>query len=71
MNKLAITLGDLYRLNEAESIMREVLEKRRQILGDEHPNTNLAMNNLAHTKMCGLLRCSKAIVGEPSCTYTV
>lgn len=28
---------------------KEVLEKRRRILGEEHPDTILAMNNLAAT----------------------
>jgi hypothetical protein len=34
---------------EAAKIKREVLEKRRRILGEEHPDTISAMNNLANT----------------------
>ncbi|OCL01560.1 hypothetical protein AOQ84DRAFT_306480, partial [Glonium stellatum] len=34
---------------DAATIKREVLEKRRHILGDEHPDTIAAMNNLANT----------------------
>nr|CEG03181.1 unnamed protein product [Fusarium pseudograminearum CS3487] len=49
MNNLAITLGDQGKLDEAVSIMKEVLEKMQQILGDEHPATITAMNNLAIT----------------------
>ncbi|KAB5513424.1 hypothetical protein GE09DRAFT_1162365 [Coniochaeta sp. 2T2.1] len=37
MNNLAITLGDMRKLEEAAAMRKEVLEKRQRILGDEHP----------------------------------
>ena len=48
INNLAATLGELGQLDEAAK-MKEVLEKRRRILGGEHPSTISAMNNLANT----------------------
>jgi len=36
-------------LDEAAKMKKEVLEKRRRILGEEHPDTISAMNNLANT----------------------
>ncbi|KAL8907437.1 MAG: hypothetical protein Q9207_001407 [Kuettlingeria erythrocarpa] len=49
MSNLASTLSDQGRLDEAASMKQEVLEKRRRILGDEHPDTITAMKNLANT----------------------
>jgi len=49
MNNLANTLGDQGKLEEAAAMKKEVLEKRRRILGEEHPSTITAMNNLAAT----------------------
>jgi tetratricopeptide (TPR) repeat protein len=49
MNNLANTLGDQGQLNEAATMLKEVLEKMRRILGEEHPDTISAMNNLAFT----------------------
>lgn len=43
------TLGDLGQLDEAAKMQKEVLEKRRRILGEEHPYTISAMSNLANT----------------------
>jgi tetratricopeptide (TPR) repeat protein len=40
---------EIGRWNEAALSQREVLEKRQRILGDEHPGTIMAMNNLAST----------------------
>lgn len=34
---------------DAATMKREVLEKRRRILGDDHPDTIMAMDNLAST----------------------
>ncbi len=34
---------------DAERIQREVLDARRRVLGEEHPNTLTAANNLAHS----------------------
>jgi tetratricopeptide (TPR) repeat protein len=48
-NNLASTFGELGQLNEAATMQREVLEKRRRILSDEHPSTIWAMSNLAST----------------------
>jgi tetratricopeptide (TPR) repeat protein len=49
MSNLANTLGDQGHLEEAAKMYKEVLEKRRRILGDEHPSTISAMSNLANT----------------------
>jgi hypothetical protein len=49
LNNLASTLGDQGQLEEAAKWKKEVLEKRRRILGEEHPDTITAMNNLAST----------------------
>jgi hypothetical protein len=49
MGNLASTLGDQGQLDEAAQIQKEVLEKRRRILGEEHPDTIMAMGNLANT----------------------
>ncbi|KFY03913.1 hypothetical protein V490_00055 [Pseudogymnoascus sp. VKM F-3557] len=49
MHNLTITLGDQGKLNEADGMQQEVLEKRQRILGDEHLDTNFVMNNLAVT----------------------
>jgi pentatricopeptide repeat protein len=35
MNNLVNTLGDQGKLEEAPTMLREVLEKRKRILGDE------------------------------------
>jgi len=43
----ASTLWELGKLDEAASMKREVLEKRRRILRGEHANTISAMGNLA------------------------
>jgi hypothetical protein len=40
---------EIGRWNDAALPQREVLEKRQRILGDEHPDTIAAMNNLANT----------------------
>ncbi|KAL7754809.1 hypothetical protein ACKLNR_015149 [Fusarium oxysporum f. sp. zingiberi] len=40
---------EIGRWNDAAVSRREVLEKRQRILGDEHPDTIMAMNNLAAT----------------------
>ncbi|KAL2865008.1 putative kinesin light chain [Aspergillus lucknowensis] len=37
------------RYNEAENILVQVLETRKQVLGPERPQTLTSMNNLAHT----------------------
>jgi hypothetical protein len=49
MNNLANTLGEQGQPDEAAKMRKEVLEKRRRILGEEHPSTISAMNNLANT----------------------
>jgi tetratricopeptide (TPR) repeat protein len=41
--------ADIGRWHEAAAMKKEVLEKRQRILGDEHPNMILAINNLAST----------------------
>jgi hypothetical protein len=42
MSNFAVTLRDQGKLDEAASMMREVLEKRQRILGDEHSYTTRA-----------------------------
>ncbi|EXJ95818.1 hypothetical protein A1O1_00942 [Capronia coronata CBS 617.96] len=44
-----VFLTDIGRFAEGYIIEKYVLEKRRRILGEEHPNTISAMNNLAIT----------------------
>ncbi len=43
---------------------REVLEKRRRILGEEHPGTVKAMGNLASTLYAGKLDEAAAVERE-------
>ncbi|KAF8143450.1 hypothetical protein K438DRAFT_1783749 [Mycena galopus ATCC 62051] len=62
MNNLAITYQSLSPFEDAENLLGQfedaeqlelvVLEKRRKILSDEHPQTLTAMNNLAGTYYC-------------------
>lgn len=49
MNNLANTLDKQGQLDEAAKMKKEVVEKMRRILGEEHPDTISAMNNLAST----------------------
>ncbi|KAJ7697133.1 P-loop containing nucleoside triphosphate hydrolase protein [Mycena olivaceomarginata] len=49
MASLAATYGQLGRFKEAEHLDAMVLEKRKQLLGADHPNTLGAMANLAAT----------------------
>ena len=49
MYALAVTYQAQGRNADASQIQEEVLEKERQILGDEHPNTLKAIGNLAST----------------------
>ena len=49
MNNLALTYSDQGRTGEAAALQEEVLQKRRRILGEEHPDTLRSMNNLALT----------------------
>ncbi|RKK21427.1 hypothetical protein BFJ67_g17279 [Fusarium oxysporum f. sp. cepae] len=46
---LGIFFTEIGRWNDAAVSQKEVLEKRQQILGDEHPSTISAMHNLAIT----------------------
>jgi Flp pilus assembly protein TadD len=46
-HNLALALGDLGRLEEAEAEHRAVLEARVRVLGAEHPDTLSSRNNLA------------------------
>ena len=47
MNNLADTLRAQGDLNGARELQEKVLEIRRRILGEEHPDTLTSMNNLA------------------------
>ena len=49
MANLAVTYSDQGRTDEAAVLQEEVLQKRRRILGEEHPNTLTSMANLAVT----------------------
>ncbi|KAJ1334996.1 FxSxx-COOH system tetratricopeptide repeat protein [Microdochium nivale] len=56
---------DIGSWNEAAAMKQEVLEKRRRILGEEHPATISAMNNLAGTlRDQGKLDSAAAIMQE-------
>ncbi len=56
MSNLAIYAGNQGKLDEAATMKREVLEKMRRILGEEHPGTIKAMSNLAITLAPGKAR---------------
>ena len=47
MNNLANVLREQGQWQEAEQMHREVLEVRRRVLGQEHPDTLASMSNLA------------------------
>jgi hypothetical protein len=47
MDNLALTYCEQGRLDEAEELNLEVMEKRRKILGADHPDTLTSMNNLS------------------------
>ena len=47
MFRLALVLRERGKLDEAEPLSRQVLEAQRRVLGPEHPDTLMAMNNLA------------------------
>ncbi|KAH0593445.1 hypothetical protein MHUMG1_08902 [Metarhizium humberi] len=49
LESFGIFLVEVGRCNEAALSQKEVLEKTKRILGDEHPDTISAMNNLAIT----------------------
>ncbi|KAJ7721587.1 hypothetical protein B0H14DRAFT_3007600, partial [Mycena olivaceomarginata] len=49
MANLASTYGQLGRYKEAEPLESTVLEKQKQLLGADHPDTLEAMANLAAT----------------------
>lgn len=49
LRSLAITYHDIGRLEEARILQQEVLDLRKEILGDVHPDTISAMNNLSNT----------------------
>jgi hypothetical protein len=47
--RVGVFMTDIRRLAEGYVIEKYVLNKRRRILGEEHPDTITAMNNLAIT----------------------
>ena len=49
MANLASTYRNQERWTEAEQIEVQVLETRKRVLGEEHPNTLSSMANLAST----------------------
>jgi len=51
MSNLASTLDDQGKLDKEELMQKVILEKMRHMLGEDHPATITAMNNLASTYM--------------------
>jgi Flp pilus assembly protein TadD len=49
MHNLASTYQSQGNMEEAARLEKEVLEKRRRILGEEHPDTLATMHSLAST----------------------
>ena len=49
MNKMVEVYNDIGKYSKALEICKEVYEKRKKILGPNHPNTLLVLNNLALT----------------------
>ncbi|RKK30690.1 hypothetical protein BFJ66_g16191 [Fusarium oxysporum f. sp. cepae] len=49
VERFGIFFTEIGRWNDAAVSQKEVIEKRQRILGDEHPSTIIAMNNLAST----------------------
>jgi len=49
MNNLASTYGGLGLWNEAEELFVQVMEMRKRVLGQEHPDTLVSVNNLELT----------------------
>jgi len=49
LSNLAQTYGQQGKLTKAAKMYEEVLAKRKAILGDDHPDTRLRMDNLAET----------------------
>ncbi|KAF1975254.1 hypothetical protein BU23DRAFT_435962, partial [Bimuria novae-zelandiae CBS 107.79] len=48
----AMTLYSDGRYEEAEELEVQVMETRKRVLGEEHPDTLTSMNNLAFTQQC-------------------
>ena len=46
MSNLAVIYANQGRWEEAEALEIEVLEKRKQVLGEDHPDTLRSMENL-------------------------
>jgi tetratricopeptide (TPR) repeat protein len=59
--KCAMALYSDGRYNEAEELFVQVMETRKRVLGDEHPDTLTSMHNLAHT-LQSQARYDKALV---------
>jgi hypothetical protein len=49
MGNLALTYSDQGRWKEAEELEVQVMQMRKRVLGDEHPDTLTSMANLAFT----------------------
>ena len=49
MANLALTFWNQGRWKEAEELFVQVMETRKRVLGEEHPDTLTSMNNLAFT----------------------
>jgi hypothetical protein len=69
MANLALTYKDLGRWAEAEELDLEVIEARRRLLGNEHPQTLSSMHNLAFT-LKGQGRDSDALALMEECVLT-
>jgi len=48
MSNLGAALADTGDWDEAEKVLRDVLERRRELLGDRHPQAPRSMNRLGH-----------------------
>jgi hypothetical protein len=49
MSNLASVYSNQGRWKEAEELQMQVMQTRKRVLGDEHPDTLLSMHNLAFT----------------------
>ena len=65
LNNLGILLEESDRLEEAEKVLLEALERRRRLLGDSHDETIESMRNLANVyRKQGRAQEEQALTGE-------
>ena len=51
MNNLASTYQDQHRWNEVQELQLQAMETRKRVLGPEHPDTLIFMNNQAYSRL--------------------